>query len=34
MCGVGGTVKDVFAFSGFDNLFPVYETPEDALKHL
>ena len=31
LCGMPGKVKQIFTFSGFDSLFPVFETREAAL---
>jgi anti-anti-sigma factor len=31
ICGVAGRLKQVFAFAGFDTLFPIFETREAAL---
>jgi len=28
-----GTVKEVFEISGFDTLFPIYDSVEDAIHH-
>jgi anti-anti-sigma factor len=31
ICGLPGRIKQVFAFSGFDSLFPLFDTREAAL---
>jgi len=31
-CGLKGPVKDVFKISGFDTIFKIYNTREEALK--
>ena len=34
MCSMNATTKSVFKISGFSNLFPVFETEEEALESL
>jgi anti-sigma B factor antagonist len=34
ICGLNPTVKEVFDMAGFSAMFDVYETEEEALKHL
>lgn len=31
-CGLKGPVRDVFKISGFDTIFKIYNSPEEALK--
>ena len=31
LCGLAGRIKQVFEFSGFDSLFPMFDTAEAAL---
>src|ERR1700722_1180906 len=34
LCGLRGTLKDMFGFVGFDGLFQTFENLDDALAHL
>ena len=33
LCGLKGSVKDAFSFTGFDAIFPIFEHLEKALAH-
>jgi anti-anti-sigma regulatory factor len=33
ICGLADRLKQIFVFSGFDTLFPIFDTREAALAH-